>query len=146
MGCRKPFDRALFEANDLKARNKIKELFGDRYLIEDNPKKMGVDLLFKDKTTGELLFYVETEIKACWVKEEFPYTDINFPSRKAKYAILEKPTVFLMFSKDMSHFLTVKSLDLLNSPKSVVPNKYVAYGEEFYKIPIEKVSFDKMEM
>jgi hypothetical protein len=141
----KPFDRALFAENDKKARDAVKAWFKDSeiYTLIDNPKKMGVDLLLYvgDEHVGN----IEVEVKRVW-KGDFSYDSVQFPQRKAKYAQLNKPTLFVMFSADFSQFLTVTGADLLSSPLAVVPNRYVYQGEQFYQVPLDKVTFNQLLM
>lgn len=110
----KRFDKELFAANDLLARNKCKELLKDfDFVVEDNPKKMGVDLIVKNKA-GEVQFYIETEIKRVW-EGDFKYDTVNFPSRKFKYCNLDKPTIFIMHSGDLKSYLTTTGTQVINS-------------------------------
>ena len=137
----KRFDRALFEENDKKCRTKVKELLqNEGFAGVDNVKVRGVDiLLYKD---GNHIGYIEVERKAVWKGDKFQYDNVQFPERKAKYAKLDKPTIFVMFNEDMSKFLAVRDKDLLSSPCVEVPNKYVYKGEQFFQVPLTKVKFD----
>jgi len=140
---RKHFDRDLYNENDAKAKAAAKEILKN-FKVEDNPKKTGVDLLVYNKQ-GEHIFNVECEIKKVWV-DKFTYTDVQFPERKSKYCLLEKPTFFIMFNKDLSQYLVVSSKNLLNSPLEIVPNKYISYGEKFFKVPLNKVLFNEFRV
>lgn len=138
----KKFDKALFAANDLLARNKIKDILSSspELVVEDNPKKMGVDLIVKNKE-GEVLFYIEAEIKRVW-QGPFKYETVNFPSRKFKYCNLDKPTMFFMFNGDLSEYLTTTGNKIINSKTEIVRNKYVAFGEYFFKVELKDVVFN----
>ena len=138
---RKKFDKALYEENDAKARKAAKEILKD-YNVIDNPRKMGVDLIVLDKNKlDKVLFYVECECKKVW-KDKFTYDSVQFPERKLKYTQLERPTYFIMFNHDFTQYLVVKGSDLAASPLEIVPNKYITYGEKFFKVPLDKVSFN----
>jgi len=141
---RKHFDKNLHKLFDQKAKNAAIKLFEPLGIsLIENSETKGVDLLaYKD---GEHLFYVETEVKSVWATDEFPYENVQFPYRKQKYAILDKPTIFLMFNGRMNKFLTVCNEDLVKSPVEIVRNKYVAYGEYFYQVPFNKVSFNDIQ-
>lgn len=141
---RKRFDPTLHDLTDNPAREKVKELLKDSgYNVIDNPKKRGVDLLvYNDK--GKLVANIECEIKLVWKASDFPYDNIQFPERKEKYAILEVPTVFIMFNHDRSSYLTVTGDVLISSPKKEVPNKYVYKGEYFFQVPKDKVKFNDL--
>lgn len=140
---RKRFDPELYAQNDEIARNFVKGLLkGTGYNAIDNVKKRGVDLLiYKD---SEHICNIECEIKRVWKEKDFPYESIQVPVRKEKYALLEKPTIFLMMNNDQTAFLCIKSSDLLASPKKEVPNRYVYQGEYFFQVPKDKVSFDEV--
>lgn len=141
---RKHFDRTLYQENDEIARNHVKRLFANsEYEIVDNPKKMGVDLLvMKD---GVHVFNIECEIKRVWRGSNFPYDNVQFPERKEKYAVLDKPTYFFMFNDNQSNYVVVKDRDLLASPKVEVPNKYLYKGEKFFQVPLIKAKFDTIK-
>lgn len=143
---RKHFDKALYDQNDKIAKAAAKDLLacaGYKAVVEST-KKTDVDLQVLDKN-GNVMFYVEVERKAVWNTEEFPYKNVQFPERKTKYALLDKPTYYIMFSGNMKKFLVVKGKDLLTSPIEMVRNKYVAYGEHFYQVPLDKVSFNQFK-
>jgi hypothetical protein len=148
MSARKRFDRELFNETDKLAREAVKELFADttKYIIIDNPKKMGVDLqVFEPLKSTEPVFNVECEIKKVWKEKDFQYESVQFPQRKAKYAQLDKKTIFVMFNADLTAYLTVTSDDLLSSPCVEVPNRYVYKGEYFYQVPLTKVKFNSIK-
>lgn len=144
MSVRKRFDRELYNQTDKTAKTKVFDLLmpNDDIHVYENPKKTGVDILAINPDTEELLFNIECEIKKVWKTDEFPYESVQFPERKAKYAKLDKPTLFVMFNHDQSKYLVVKSDDLLASPLAEVPNKYVYKGEMFYQVPLTKVTFN----
>lgn len=137
---RKRFDRELYDANDKLAKEKLRVLLSN-FDIRENPKKRDVDILVYDKA-GNHVANIETEIKRVWKGPKFEYANVQFPERKAKYAKLDKPTLFVMFNEDQSAFLVVKNTDLLSSPCVEVPNKYVYKGELFFQVPLDKVTFN----
>lgn len=140
---RKRFDPQLHKENDSLARKAIKSLLrGSGYKVKDNPKVREVDMLLykNDKHIG----YIEAEIKRVWRGDKFPYENVQFPERKEKYAKLEKPTIFVMFNEDQSHFLALHGKTMLNSPKAEVPNKYVRSGEMFFQILLDEVSINDL--
>ncbi len=138
---RKRFDPALHAQTDNQAREAVKSILKDSgFNIVDNPKVRGVDLLvYNDK--GKHVANIECEIKLVWKVADFPYENIQFPERKEKYAILDVPTVFVMFNADMSSYLTVTGDVLISSPKKEVPNRYVYKGVYFFQVPKGKVKF-----
>lgn len=139
IGGRKEFSQSLYNTNDktakLKTINILRRVGG--YTIIENPKKRGVDLLvYKD---GEHVLNIEAEIKRVWRSKKFPYDNVQFPERKEKFAQLDLPTIFLMFNHDLSTYLCVLNGDLLDSPKKMVSNRFVRFGEYFFQVPEDKV-------
>lgn len=143
---RKLFDRDLYEKYDALAKDKILSLIDKRvYKVVENPKKRGVDLLVYSRKDDKHLFNIETEVKRVWKTKTFEYDSVQFPERKKKFAKLEVPTLFVMFSEDTKNYLVVKDKDLLKSPCIEVPNRYCYKGEYFYQVPLKKVSFDNIK-
>lgn len=140
---RKFFDADLHNKFDVPAKKAAKELFKDlenhNLYLKENEKKIGVDfLVYKNE---EHLFNLEVECKTLW-ENAFPYDTVQFPERKAKFCKLDKPTIFVMFNKTYTQFLTVPDDILINSPKAMVRNRYVRYGEHFFQVPITEVIFN----
>lgn len=141
MGVRKRFDRDLYEKNDALAKKKVKDLLKQKFTIMDNPKKKEVDLLIYNNK-GEHIFNVECEIKRLWKDKNFQYESVQFPTRKEKYAKLDKPTLFVMFNDKLTHYLCVTDKSLLKSPKVEVPNRFVFKGEFFFQVSLTDVIFN----
>ena len=138
----KRFSNSLFERNDELARENVeylKDFFGvdefrdtaSRYTIDRAGYRNDVHVL-----------NVEVEIKQHWKagELEFPYDDINLPSRKGKYIGLDLPTYFVIFSADCKGALIFSDKMVAQSPQEEVPNRYVRKGEYFYKIPIKNAA------
>ena len=143
LSTRKRFDQTLFQAFDQKSKKKAKAILKKAgYKAQDSAKKTDVDLFVEDEQGVK--FYVEVEVKTLWKSAEFPYETIQFLERKEKYAKLDKPTIFMMFNEDLSNYLTVLSKDLIKSPKKMVRNRYVRFGEEFFQVPVKKANFNKL--
>jgi hypothetical protein len=140
-GAYKKFDKKLFKENDKIAKQLtiklIKSVF-DLNAVE-NLDEYGVDLCIVME--NEVVAYVESEIKMVWDTVNFPYKTVQFPERKAKFARLEKPTLFCMINGLKNRAITVWDMDLLASPLIEVPNRYNPTGELFYQVPLEKVKF-----
>jgi hypothetical protein len=141
----KKFSKTLFKKYDTAAKEAVAEIFKDMksYSIVPNEKKYGVDFLIYKKK--EHIGYLEVEVKTVWKEEAFPYSDVNWPERKAKYAKLDKPTIFLIFSKYLEQYLTTTSKCFLKADKEIVRNKYIPYGEYFYKVPLKNVNFNAIK-
>lgn len=143
---RKRFDRDLYEKYDRLAKERVISLIDKRkYQVVENPKKRGVDLLVFNRKDGKHVFNIETEVKRVWKTKDFQYESVQFPERKAKFAKLEVPTLFVMFNESTKKYLTVKDKDLLKSPCVEVPNRYCYKGEYFYQVPLKKVSFNNIK-
>lgn len=142
----KRFDRKLYEENDKKAKQAVIKLLKPfkKYKVIENPKRTGVDLqVFEGE---EHKFNIECEIKKVVDKmEPYPWDTVNFLNRKAKYCNLDKPTIFIIFNKNLTEYLVVKDKTVLSSSQEIVKNKYVFDGELFYKVPIDKVSVNNIK-
>lgn len=141
MSVRKRFDKELYERNDKIAKEAVLNLLDSTELhVIENTKKTQVDLLAYN--SEDHVFNIECEIKRVWKDKNFQYDSVQFPERKAKYANLDKPTLFVMFNNDLTSYLVVKSEDLISSPCVEVPNKYMYKGEKFFQVPLDKVYFN----
>lgn len=142
---RKKFDKDLHSKYDSLARGKAQEVFSSLapFTIKESEKKTAVDFeIYKD---GVHVGYLEVEVKKTWDGPDFKYADVQFPERKWKYARLDKPTIFMMFNADLSCYLNVTGEVLLKSKLEMVRNKYIKYGENFFKVPVEKVIFNNVK-
>lgn len=143
IGTHKRFNKALFKNNDPQSRRIVKEyLAKQNILVEDNPDKFGVDLISKDGT-----LQVEVEHRLIWQDEDFPYSEVNLPERKAKFFV-ENHIAYCILSADYSHVGMIDGKTLMryivdeNLKES--SNKYVKSGEYFYKIPVEVFKWSKL--
>lgn len=144
MSIRKKFDKELYAQCDTTAKQKAIEIMSKKgYDCKENTKRTQVDLVvFED---SEIKFYIEVEQKLVWKTDKFPYDSINFPSRKEKFTKLEKPTLFIMFNYDLSQYLCITGEDLITSNLEIVRNKYVPYGEYFFKVSLDKAVFNEIK-
>ena len=140
-GTYKRFDKKLFEENDKIARDLSKKVIEQLYQLRclENPDKYDVDLWMIRE--DRVIAYAECEIKKVWLGVGFPWSSVQFPERKAKYARLDKPTLFCMINNMKNRAALVWSKDLLTSPLVEVSNKYNSEGELFYQVPLSKVLF-----
>ena len=142
-GTQKKFSKALHQANDPKSRKVVKEFLAKQgIVVEDNPNRFGVDLISKDGT-----LQIEVEHRLVWQSEEFPFEEINVPERKAKFFI-ENHIAYAILSASYSHIgmidgKTLRSYLVDNNLKES-SNKYVKYGEFFYKIPKNAFKWTKV--
>lgn len=138
---KKKFDKALYAKYDMAAKDAAISLFeGTAWTVVENTDKHGVDLLVYED--GLHIGYIEVEVKNNWVGPKFQYGDVQWPERKWKFCRLDKPTIFLIFNSDKSHYLTTTGDVLLGSKLEMVRNKYIKFGEHFFKVPIKDITFD----
>ena len=133
----KKFDQQLFQENDEKGKNIVKSFFL-RMGIEaiDHPNPYVVDLILQRE--GELIGYAEVEVRKNWSRDEFPYDTLNVPARKAKYLKNELPTYFFSINYPLTRMFVATDDVVLSSPLKENPNKYVAKGELFYDVALDR--------
>lgn len=133
MSVRKKFDKELFAAFDLQAREKTKEyLVSLGYEVKDNPNKYAQDLI---ASKDGKQFFAECEVKLVWKDEEFPYETIQLPERKKKF--FTSRTLFFIWNKKLDNAIYFWSDHIKDLTPVEVPNKYVYKGEYFYQIPLD---------
>ena len=141
MGQRKPFSRRLYNKYDELAKS-----FGARefekigLIATPNKKKTAVDLVVTN-SNGVVVCYAEVEIKKA-LDKPFDYDTIQLPERKWKYAKLEHPTLFMLFSSDGSKYFCFWDKFVLKAECTEVFNKYVACNEMFFQIPLKNADSD----
>ena len=88
---------------------------------------------------------IEVEIKTNWSpKAKWGFENVNFLRRKEKYCVLPEPTLFIIFNRDLSQYLTINSNIIYNCPLEEVKNKFIGSGELFRKIPNSSCKFNKI--
>jgi len=136
-GERKPFSRALHQSNDPQSRRVVIEYFKKQGIpLVENNNQYGVDLLSPDGAVR-----MELEHRLPWVGEDFPFSEINVPERKAKF-LDDGVTAYAILSRDFSRMGIIEGKDIkpyiVDTNLHLNRNKYVKDGEYFYKIPTEK--------
>ena len=115
MGTRKQFSRALYEAYDAPAKEKLAEyLTGAGHEITDMKENYNVDIV---STKKDYTYFNEAEVKLAW-KGDWPtdWKDIRIPERKGR--LLEKyegengVLNFYIFRKDMKQAWRIKDTSL----------------------------------
>lgn len=135
IGKRKRFDKTLHDTNDPKSRDIVKKFYLKEYNItlKDGVSKYGIDLISEK---GD--FQIECEHRLVWKNEEFPYSEVNVPERKAKF-FKEGKADYIILSCDYSHIGVIKANDIqkymADEYLKESPNKHVFSGEYFYKVP-----------
>jgi len=128
---KKPFDKKLYDAFDLPAKNTVKEYLSKKFkeVREYTEDEYGPDLIVDNR------FFAEVEVKQNWDKYDFPFETLNIPKRKEKYLKYGKILYFVL-SKDMKRSIIVDGINLKKEYLREVPNKYVPEGEYFYQVPV----------
>ena len=143
IGEHKKFSPKLFRQNDPTSRKVVKEYLAKQgIVVNDNTNRYGVDLISED---GAL--QVEVEHRLVWDDDDFPFSEINVPERKAKFFV-ENSIAYFILSRDYSHIGMIDGKILrqyivdYNLKES--SNKYVREGEYFYKVPKDAFKWDKI--
>jgi hypothetical protein len=137
----KRFDKELHDIYDKMGRDIVKDFVSSFWSMQalDNPNRYGVDLhLYKDDV---LVGYAEVEVRLAWKTLEFPYEDLNVPERKRKLLVQDLPTYFFSINKDGTALFHCHGDVVLESETKEVANKYVWKGEQFFKVPLDKLTY-----
>ena len=138
MGTRKQFSRALYEAYDAPAKDKlVKYLVSAGHEIENAQEDYNVEIVSKK---NDYTYFNEAEVKLAW-KEEWPthWKDIRIPERKGR--LLEKyegengVLNFYIFRKDMKQAWRIKDTSLTKDRLREAHGRNILKGELFYHIP-----------
>ncbi|MHA2009843.1 MAG: hypothetical protein ACXADW_02795 [Candidatus Hodarchaeales archaeon] len=137
----KKFDRGLYEKYDDLAKSHAKQAFKKvRYKVREHPDRHAVDLIV---SRGEKVFYVETEIKLELDKGNWKWPDIRIPWRKRKFCGLDRPTLFILFSKKGDKFFCFWDNVVTKDKIKEIKNKYFqGGGEYFFLIPMSETFND----
>lgn len=105
-----------------------------------NSDRYGVDLVYRlshDMDTPPSM--LEVEVKRVWPGGQFPYPTVNVLERKMKY--FDQGADLLLLSGNLRDYLIIKAEDVIACKPVELYNKYVAQGELFRQVPIEKAEF-----
>jgi hypothetical protein len=136
----KPFDSKLYADNDNAKLHVISLLESNGWQAEVNPDQYGIDLL---ATRGSDSIALEVEVKHHWKGQEFPFATVQIPARKQKFAQLAS-SWFVVVNADRTFALMASGESVLNSKLVIVPNKYVAEGEQFFQVPLSDFTLVKL--
>ena len=144
---KKPFDSALHEAYDSKAKDVVKRhLWGKGWQVWDNPDRYGIDLFcVKIANAQATWFSVEVEVKTGWSSFDFPFPTLHIPFRKAKWG--RRGTFFVILNLPMTRLAVVKGEDLRGIIRREIIKKATSYtlDEEFIEVPLSQVTFEAVE-
>lgn len=135
------FNQKSFNDNDARARTKAKKMLSQQFEVKDNADPYDIDLIcLKDNV---IKYYVEVEVKNLWVGSNFPWAEINVPTRKEKYFKAHSNSMYIMFNSDLTSCFIIEGKIILESNKVEVSNTRNLTGEYFFKVPYTKVIHHK---
>ena len=138
MGTRKQFSRALYEAYDAPAKNKLVEyLKSAGHSIENTEENYHVDIV---STKNNYTYFNEAEVKLAW-KEEWPtdWEEIRIPERKTRLLKKYSGNVnFYVFNNDLSACWFIKGSQMTADRIKEAKGRYILKGEKFYHIPYQE--------
>lgn len=134
-GVHKPFDKKLYKKYDGPAKDALqKHLEAQGHIVTVPPENYGVDV---ESTQFDIKMYHEVEVSENWIKDEHPFLLGSIPERKhrLKQMCHGMPLFFWMLRLDMGRAVVFSANKLMNQYLVEVPNRLVAKGEFFYRIP-----------
>ena len=137
---KKPFDRKLFHENDARARVAVIVYLHNQGLVaQDNDDQYGVDLLIRRPDSPQIIYAVEVEVKHVWSGDTLPWSSVQLPARKLRYAQETLvPVEYWILNRELTHAIVIYEKSLVDRDPIEVYNKYVSRGEFFYQIPLEE--------
>jgi len=138
---KRPFNRALYEAYDTKAKETLVSLLERKgHTVVNTKENYDADVVTqKDDYT----YFNEAEVKVAW-KEDWPTTwaEIRIPERKGrlvkKYQKQNGVLNFYIFRNDMKQAWRIKDTLLTEESLKEAKGRYIVKGEKFFHIPYTK--------
>lgn len=135
---KRPFNRALYEAYDTKAKETLVSLLERKgHTVVNTKENYDADVVTqKDDYT----YFNEAEVKVAW-KEDWPTTwaEIRIPERKGrlvkKYQKQNGVLNFYIFRNDMKQAWRIKDTLLTEESLKEAKGRYIVKGEKFFHIP-----------
>jgi hypothetical protein len=135
---KRPFNRALYEAYDAKAKETLVSLLERKgHTVVNTKENYDADVVTqKDDYT----YFNEAEVKVAW-KEDWPTTwaEIRIPERKGrlvkKYQKQNGVLNFYIFRNDMKQAWRIKDTLLTEESLKEAKGRYISKGEKFFHIP-----------
>ena len=138
LAIRKPFNRALYEAYDTAAKEKLVSLLESKgHTIVNTKENYYVDVISKK---DDYTYFNEVEVKVAW-DSDWPrhWTEIRIPERKQrlldKYNGVNGVLNFYIFRKDMEQVWRIKDICLTKESLKEAKGRYIQKGERFFHIP-----------
>tara|TARA_S200002703_G_C3791392_1_gene244222 strand:+ start:1335 stop:1775 length:441 start_codon:yes stop_codon:yes gene_type:complete len=135
---KRPFNKALYEAYDAKAKETLVSLLERKgHTVVNTKENYDADVVTqKDDYT----YFNEAEVKVAW-KEDWPTTwaEIRIPERKGrlvkKYQKQNGVLNFYIFRNDMKQAWRIKDTLLTEESLKEAKGRYIVKGEKFFHIP-----------
>ena len=139
----KPFDRDLYNQNDIRAKQEAVNLLQDHGFkletqLQDQQEQYKKWDLYITRTQDQKVITVETEVKRVWDRSGVwqGFQTIDIPHRKKH----SQANVFIMFNKQLNT-AAISTMHLIHqSPVTVKDTIYTA-GERFFNCPLEIFRF-----
>lgn len=134
-GVRKEFSEEDYNRFDAPAKNAMAyHLKAHGHVVTVPPENYGVDLY--SKLEGVVMYH-EVEVSEGWKENEHPFLNGSVPERKHRLKLMmpDDPLFFWMLRFDLGRAVVFSSRHLIDRWLVEVPNRKVATGEYFYRIP-----------
>ena len=129
----KPFDQALYDADDNAKDLVIQWLKGYGYQMQVNPDQYGIDLIgYNNK--GEAI-QVEVEVKHHWTGPVFPFPTVHISARKRKF--IAPNSYLVMVSHDRTLCLTL-NYEALSWAKLITKPTIYTTDEQFLQVDVDQ--------
>ena len=147
MAVRKPFNRALYEAYDAAAKDKLVTLLEQKgHTIVNTEENYYVDVVSQKE---DYTYFNEAEVKSQWLGD-WPthWADIRIPERKQrlldKYEGTNGVLNFYVFRNDMKQVWRIKDTCLTKESLGEAQGRRIKKGELFFHIPYTKAELVKL--
>jgi hypothetical protein len=135
----KPFDQALYDADDNAKDLVIKWLTGYGYSMEVNPDQYGIDLVGFDNKGKPIT--VEVEVKHHWTGPAFPFPTVHVSARKRKF--INPDSYLVMVNHQRTHCLTL-NYEALSWARVVTKPTVYTLDEQFLEVAIDKAKIREL--
>jgi hypothetical protein len=135
---RKKFSQELYNEHNDRAINAVIREFEEAGLFATrNDDRYGPDVVVYKGF--QPTYYVEVEVKLAWKPDTvFPFDTIHLPERKAKFLNLGLPIEFWILRSDLKESLVLPEHIIHSSNLTIVPNRYIEAGEQFFNVPVSE--------
>lgn len=146
---KRPFNKALYEAYDGKAKDKLAAyLESVGHTIVSTKEDYNVDVVSQK---GDYTYFNEAEVKTGWKGDwNTNWAEIRLPERKGRLVKLYKQQNgvlnFYIFRADMKQAWRIKDNLLTQDGLKEAKGRYITKGEKFFHIPYtdaELITLDK---